>query len=128
MSDANKIYSALFKEPILPSLEDKYRKAFEALSSGFSEAHVEEYRAAVEGPFDIEALEMAGRFRKRLPLLVQAFNIMVYLAETVPDNQSEYVNFKTRTCLGFLSMAYGLCRSAGKLVKGLFLLRKIKDV
>ncbi len=125
MSDANRIYKAIFKENIPLSIEEKYRKAFEAVSAGFSETRVEEYKAVIEGTHDIEALELAGRCRKRLPLLVHAFEIMIYLAETVPGNQSKYFNFKTRRFSGFLSMAYACCRSAVKLLKGLFLLRKL---
>jgi hypothetical protein len=128
MSDAEKIYKAIFKGSIPPSIEEKFQKAFEALAAGFPEVRVEEYKTAVEGIHDIEALELAGRYRKKLPLLVHAFEIMVYITETVPGNQSEFINFKTRTIFGFLLMAYGGCRSTVKFLKGLFLLRKIKNV
>ena len=128
MSDAEKIYTAIFKESIPPSIEEKYQKAFEVLAAGFPEVRVEEYKTAVEGIHDIEALELAGRFRKKLPLLVHAFEIMVYIAETVPGNQSEFINYKTRKIFGFLSMTYGGLRSTVKFLKGMFLLRKIKNV
>ena len=35
MSDAEKIYTAIFKESIPPSIEEKYQKAFEVLAAGF---------------------------------------------------------------------------------------------
>jgi len=128
MSDAEKIYKALFKRDVPISIEERYQKAFEALAAGFPEARVEEYKAAVEGIHDLEALELAGRYRKKLPLLVHAFMVMVYLAETLPENQSDYINFKTRRFSGFLSMAYGCCRTVVKFMKGLFLLRKMNNV
>ncbi len=128
MSDAAKIYKVLFKRDIPLSIEDRYEKAFEALAAGFSEAQVEEYRAAVEGIRDLEALELAGRYRKKLPLLVHAFMVMIFIAETSPDNQGVFVNFKTRRFFGFLSMGYGGCRTGVKFLKGLFLLRKINHV
>lgn len=127
MSDAAKIYKALFKRDVPASIEEKYRKAFKALAAEFPEAQVEEYKTAVEDIHDLEALELAGRFRKKLPLLVHAFMVMVYIAETFPDNQKDYINFETRQVSGFLSMGYGSCRTVVKLLKGLFLLRKMNN-
>jgi len=128
MSNASKIYTAIFKESIPPHVENQFNKAFAILAKGFPEGHVVEYKAAVESSQDIEALELAARHRKRLPLLVSAFEIMVYLGETVPGNQSKYFNFKKRRFIGFLSIGYGLCRSLVKFIKGWFLLRKAKNV
>lgn len=128
MSDAAKIYKALFKRDVPVSIEEKYRKAFKALAAEFPEAQVEEYKTAVENINDLEALELAGRYRIKLPLLVHAFMIMVYIAETLPENQNDYIKFKTRQVSGFLSMGYGCCRTVVKLLKGLFLLRKMKNV
>jgi len=128
MSDAEKIYKAIFKRNIPSSIEEKYRIVFEALAAGYPEARVEEYKAAVEGSHDLEALELAGRHRKKLPLLVHAFMVMVYIAEMFPDNQSDYINFKTRKFSGFLSMTYACCRTAVKFFKGVFLLRKMNNV
>ncbi len=128
MSDAAKIYKALFKRDVPVSIEERYGKAFEALAARFSDAQIEEYKAAVEGIHDLEALELAGRYRKKIPLLVQAFMVMVYIAETLPENQNKYIKFKTRRFSGFLSMGFGFCRTGLKFLKGLFLLRKMKNV
>lgn len=128
MTDAEKIYKAIFNRDIPPHIEEKFRTAFVSLAAGFPESAVEDYRVAVDGNRDLEALELAGRYRKKLPLLVFAFRIMVFIAETLPANQGTYINFKTRRFSGFLLMMGSCCRTAAKFLKGLFLLRKIKNV
>ena len=88
---------------------------------------LEQYYRAIRRVGDLEALEVAGRFTKKLPLLSWKFQAMVYLAETLPENQVYFVNRQT----GFFKAGWliflGFLRTAYKLVKGFWLLGRLKN-
>jgi hypothetical protein len=79
------------------------------------------YRRALDRVGDLEALEMACRYRRMLPHLSRKFRIMVTVAETVPETQSHFVNETSSLLRGLAVLAAGGIRSMGKLAKGLML-------
>ena len=128
MSEAEKIYRAIFKRNIPLSLEEKFSHISPSLSAQFSSAQQEQYSQALAHVADLEALELAGRMRRRLPLLVHSFQIMVHLAETLPENQDIFVRRKANRISAFLAICRGAFRTLFKLIKGLVLLRKMDHV
>lgn len=127
MGEAERIYEAIFKAPIPLSIEGRFHKASQELSSGYSDEEKNEYRLALSRVSDLEALELAARRKNRLPMLVSQFKLMVYLAETLPENTKFYLNLKNRRLIWPFSFAFSGLRSAIKLTKGLFLLRASRN-
>ncbi|MCJ7679673.1 MAG: hypothetical protein MUP70_03010, partial [Candidatus Aminicenantes bacterium] len=75
---------------------------------------------------DLEALELAARWRGRLTPLVLRFRLMVRLAETWPENRDLFINSRRRRIVGWTAAVYGGLRTAFKLIKGLFLLWRVR--
>jgi len=121
--EAQAIYRALFGRAIPPILVQRFLPVVERLNAAASPAELVEYYRAVEAGADLEALEMAGRLTGRLPLLTRKMQAMVALAETLPENQSFYVNQRTSFVAGAAAMVWAAVHTARQAAKGLWLLR-----
>jgi hypothetical protein len=73
---------------------------------------------------DIEAIEMAWRFKSPRNVLTKKIHILLYLAETTPENFPVFINTKNKRFFSFIVLAYHLIRSIGKFLKGIFLLKR----
>jgi hypothetical protein len=126
--EADRIYRAIFRTPISSTVRDRYCRAVERVLSDIS---LEENRAFAEvlrKVSDLEALELAARRQNKMPLLTARFRLMVHLAETLPANQSVFINSFNRRMSGYISLAFGSARTAYKQMKGRYLLRRAGDV
>ncbi len=126
LEEAEKIFNSIFKSFPPPLLKERYLKASEKFSKGFTPLEIAECQRAIEKISDLEALELASRHLKKLPLLVLKFRIMVFLAEGWPLLRKRYINDKNVSLAGLSSIFYSGIRTAGKLVKGIFLLTYLK--
>ena len=125
--EGRRIYDALFGRAIPPVLLQRYLTAARRLDGDVDAQALAAYYEAVAGAKDLEALEFAGRLTGRLPLLSRKFQAMVYLAETLPENQGFYVNRRTSFRAGILAIAAATLRSAFKALAGLITLRQVKN-
>ncbi|MFW6131824.1 MAG: hypothetical protein ACOC5F_04415 [Candidatus Aminicenantaceae bacterium] len=125
MDEAEKIYKAIFKNEIPPLVKQRFLKASEELFSDYSKKNIEEYKRALSKISDLEALEFAARRKSRIPLLIIKFRLMVYMAETVPENSRFFINRKDKKFTGKLSVLWIGMKAVWKYIKGLFLLRML---
>jgi hypothetical protein len=126
--EAERIYHAIFRQPIPSQVKDRYYRASESLFSGVSLEENRAFEQALGGVSDLEALEIAARLRNKMPSLVNRFRLMVHLAESLPANQSVFVNSSDRRIPSFISLVFGAARTLYKYLKGRILLRRAEDV
>lgn len=125
--EATRIYRSLFNRDAPPLILSRFKRVSERLNDKVSPQDLEQYYQAIRRVGDLEALEVAGRFTKKLPLLSWKFQAMVYLAETLPENQDYFVNRQTGFLKGGWLIFLGFMRTAYKLVKGFWLLGRLKS-
>jgi len=125
--EADRIYLALFGAHAPDVIKQRFVEPSKALNAGTVTRDVEHYYQAVEHAPDLEALELACRWSRRLPLISRKFRLMVYLAETLPENQRHFVNGNDSFGRGLLAVAGTVLRSAVKFVRGWFLMRRFDD-
>ena len=104
--EATKIYRAIFKQDIPAVLRDRFLTVSDKLNQCTDSRELELYYRALWSTPDLEALEVASRYLGRLPVLSLKFRAMVYLAETIPENQHFFVNDttnRTRALWAFVS-------------------------
>lgn len=128
MTEAEKIYKAIFKTEIPLAVNERFQKASDLSTAGYSQADVGNYHRVLSRISDLEALELAARLKNKFPLLVLKFKIMIYLAETLPENRKYYINTKGRRITGFAVMIYSGFRTMFKFIKGWILLKFLKNV
>lgn len=121
-SEAERIYEAIFRKNIPESIQ----KHFEVLSKGieplFTEKEIRKHNECILRVRDLESLELAARYFKKLPILTLKFKIILYLSETLPENYSKYINEKDKLLEGYLLLIASLFRTFYKFLKGIFLL------
>jgi len=124
--EAQKIHQAIFGRPAPDIIQTRYTEAcltMEGLNTPDQPILMGEILDRVR---DLEALELAARRRGRLHPLVLRFRLMVRLAETRPENRDLFVNSRRRRMAGWAAAVYGGLRTGFKLLKGFFLLRKVR--
>ena len=124
--NAEKIYDAIFKKKIPPSLSKSFFEASKKLDLNYSKNDINRYQKFMENVKDLEALEYACRWFKQCPLLIDKFKIMIFLAETLPENHHTFVNESSHPFFNWLFMGKTCLHSAWKMVKGIFLLKAHK--
>jgi len=122
MSEAEKIYFAIFKRKIPLSIYTHFENISKKINDKYTDEEIKRYYDYIAKIHDIEALELAARYFKKLHILTEKFKIMVYLAETLPENYSVFVSEKNSILSGYLSIAVSIFRTVYKLTKGSFLL------
>jgi hypothetical protein len=126
--EADRIYRAIFRKPISSTVRDRYYRAVDSVLPDFSTHENRAFAEALKTVSDLEALELAARRRNKMPLLIARFRLMVHLAETLPANQSVFINSFNRRMSGYISLAFGGVRTLYKNLKGRYLLRRAGDV
>lgn len=124
-AEGRKIYAALFGGEPAPALLARFATAARILNSTASQAEVDRSTRALLASSDPEALELAARLTRRLPLLTRKFRLMVYLAETLPENQVHFINGRSSFLRGLVNIAGAVLRTAWKLPVGLWQLRRM---
>ena len=126
--EADRIYRAIFHQPISSKVRDRYCRAVEKVLSDFSPEENRVFKKILRTVSDLEALELAARRQNKMPLLTARFRLMVHLSETLPANQRVFINSSNRRVSGYISLAFGGVRTLYKHLKGRFLLRRAGDV
>jgi len=123
--ESARIYRTLFDRPIPPVVAERFAAGSERLEAHASPGDLARYRAVVGADLDLEALELAARYTRRLPLLTRKFRLMAYLAETVPENQALFISHRDNTPVAFVRVAFMTLRTVWLMAKGLVLLRRV---
>jgi len=121
---AQRIYNVLFPGEIPSALRERYEQAWRILASDFPEEQHSACLRAAGRIRDLEALELAARWRGRLRPLSEQVRLMCYLAEPLPDHGSHYLAGHAAPVRAVLALAAGVARSSIKLAKGLLLLAR----
>lgn len=119
--EAEKIYYAIFKKQIPAFIKNHFENISKTIDNNYSEKDVRKYHQYLVKVYDIESLELAARYFKRLPILTEKFKVMVYLAETLPENQSIFVNEDSKRFFAHVFLISSLLRTFYKFLKGIFL-------
>ncbi len=125
--EARRIHRHLFASPLPPLLEERYLKALEHQQAAFSEEERRAFWKALGRAGDLEALELAARKKRKLRILGSRFQLMVRLAETLPEYQKHFVNTGNRRPAAFLSLFWGMVRTLIKKIKGRIMWSRIED-
>lgn len=120
--EAEKIYSSLTNKNIPEQIRQRFNDVSKKIDDNYPQKDVKEYYEVMNKARDLEALEFAARCLKKMPILTEKFKIMVYLAETVPENYSLFINENRGRISGYVCMAFSLLRTAVKFPKGLMIL------
>lgn len=125
--EADRIYAAIFGAPAPDVIRERFAAPSQRLNAASVTRDVERYYRVVEHARDLEALELACRWTGRLPLITSKFRLVVYLAETLPENQRHFVNPTDSFGRGAFTAVRALLRAPLKFLRGWFLLRRIAD-
>jgi hypothetical protein len=124
-AESQRIYQALFDRPIPPIVAERFAGGSARLEASASPDELERYRAVVASGLDLEAVELAARYTRRLPLLTRKFRLMAYLAETAPENQPLFISHRDNLPGAFLRVAFMTLRTVWLMPKGLAQLRRV---
>jgi len=124
-TEGRKIYAALFSGETPPAVLARFVAAAKTLNSTAPQAEVDRSTRAALTCRDLEALELAARYTRRLPLLTRKIRLMAYLAETQPENQRLFINRESSLLRGIFYVAWAALHTAWKMLVGLWLLRSV---
>lgn len=119
--EASHIYRALFGGEAPESLRRLYNGALETGSLA-PWPQIDVCRLAAEGA-DLEAIELALRWREPRNALSQRFQVMTYLAEVRVEHYRTFVNEERRFVRGTLTLAMYTGQSFYRWLKGRRLLK-----
>lgn len=126
-TEASLIYRNIFKREIPPFVESRFLKVSEKINQKYPAIKVKNHYKKIAKINDLEALELSGRYLKKHHILSEKFLAMVYIAETIPENYSLFINEKNSIFNGYLSMIFASINTFYKLIKGVFLTMFVKD-
>jgi hypothetical protein len=124
--EAAKLYRALFAGEPGPLIVERFAQAAERLDRITDPGELARYERCLSRVGDLEALEVACRYTRRLPVLSHKLHLMVYLAETLPEHYGDFVNERSSLLRGLAALVVGGFRTAIKLGHGLFLLARVR--
>jgi len=122
-NEAHVLYRTLFGRPAPEPVVQRFLPLSARLEAQSSPDERAAYRRALASGANLEALEYAARLTGRLPLLTRKLVALAALAETMPENQSAYVNTCSSWPLGVAASGWAVLRSMALAVRGLRLLR-----
>ena len=124
--EAEKIYTAIFRRRPSEIVVTRFIAAIDRLETGANPEEVSICSGLLSDDVDIEAVEVAARYTGKLPLMTKKFQLMMHIAETLPEHQSCLVNLRWSRRRGLWSVFFGGLETTCKVTKGLYLLRKVK--
>ena len=124
-AEARKIYAAIFGREIPPLVLDRFVVASKRLNQSVPQAEMDSYYRAMSACADLEALELAACYTRRFASLSRKFRLMAYLAETLPENQAFFINERSSFLSGMARAWTGGFRTVYKMLKGLWLVRRV---
>lgn len=120
--EAEIIFHAIFNKKIPASIQTHFNIISKKIDGRFAGEEVKKYYECIEKVHDLEALEVAARYFKKLPILTEKFNIMVYLSETLPENYPVFVSERNNFFLAYILLISSLFHAGYKIAKGMVLL------
>ena len=123
--EADTIYRALFDRSAPDVIRKRFITASHRLHQKRSTQELAMYYNIIKSGYDLEALEVACRYKKVMPLLSLKFRLMVFLAETLPENQGFFINEKTSFMRALWYSTLHSIRTMYKLCRGFYLLARI---
>lgn len=117
-AEAQALHRSVFGGSAPPLLVESYVAAHRVVRPG-ADAGV---RRAIERELDLEALELYWRIRRPEHALVQKAQILVYLAEALPEYQTRIVGETRRTDWALWRLGGHGLRSLAKYVRGAYLI------
>ena len=91
-NEAEKIYLSIFNSDIPESVKQRFNDISNVIDDSFPHYEVKKYYDLVRDACDLEAIELAARYLRKMPILTEKFKVMVYLAETIPHNYDVFIN------------------------------------
>lgn len=126
--EAEKIYRSIFYQRAPDIVRQRFIEASDRLNQKVSSHELERYYRVIQIIDDLEALELACRYTKKLPLLSLKFHLMIFLAETLPENQRFFINERTSFVKGLFFLVIGFLKTIYKVCKGFYLLVRLNHV
>ena len=126
-TEAEKIYGSIFGRKIPHILRKRFIAASAVrLNHTVPQETLKAYYRIIQQVEDLEALEVAARYFRKLSFLSLKFRLMVYLAETLPENHRYfYADQKSLPRAGYF-MIMGFFATLYKLFKGWLLIWRHK--
>lgn len=121
---ARRIFAVVFGEAPSHPVILRFSEGFEQLCRNADPAEVELLRRAVEVRH-LGALEVAARYTHRLPLLVNAFRLLLYVAEAEPASQRFFVKREKNISGAIAALFLGALHTVASMITGLVLLRRL---
>lgn len=118
-------YKKIFRRPALPEIIKEYVRANKHL---LEEEERTSLKKLTSKRADIEAIEIAWRFKHEYNLLTKKIHILLYVSEAVPQNYELFINEKNRKFISFFSISFNFFRSVYKFLKGKILLKRYRLV
>lgn len=126
-NEAERLYRTLFGAAVPPVIAERFARAGALLDRNAAAPERAAYAAALASGLDLEALELAGRYTRRLPLLSRKLQLMAYLAETLPANQDRFINRRGGGFIpGAVQVGAAVARTVVKMAVGLWLLPRVR--
>ncbi|MBC8413834.1 MAG: hypothetical protein ISR96_12260 [Nitrospira sp.] len=125
-NEADKIYRCLFEKTVPDDVAERYSQVIERIERIYPD-DVRDVRKCIEQCKDLEALEIYARHTGKLPLLSAKFKIMVFLAETLPENYGQYINERDRVFLAYILLGTSVIRTAFKFIRGAIAIRVLRQ-
>jgi hypothetical protein len=120
--EAERIYYTIFNKNIPASIRTHFNVLSKRIESCFSAEEIKKYFECIEKVRDLEALELAARHLKKIPVLTEKFKIMVYLAETLPENYAVFINEQPKFFLACILLISSIFRTGYRVAKGMVIL------
>jgi hypothetical protein len=89
--DALRLYRAVFGDDPSPVWVQRFVESSALLHGAATAQERTAYRNALDAVTDLEALEVAARYRRKLRLLSDSLRLAVYIAESEPHTQHFFV-------------------------------------
>jgi hypothetical protein len=122
--EAHYLHEVLFGLPLPEALEEHYVKAHAHVFSDISSRRWVNLQCIVDQRLDAEAIELVLRRRSPRNLLTQKLQMLSYLAEARREYYAWFILEESRPVWAFLRMGLATFRTAWKLLKGLYLVRR----
>lgn len=124
-NEEEKIYYSIFKKKIPESIRKHFNDISKIIDKKYNDTELNIYYNILNRGFDIEAVELTGRYLKKIDILSEKLAAMVSLAETLPENQNFFLKKIPSRITGYFNILYAFIRSFFKFIKGLIILKKI---
>jgi hypothetical protein len=122
--EGERLYHAVFGAAPPRVVVERFIAAAAILESSAPPEERARYHAVLARVGDVEAIELAARYRRRLPLLSDHMRLLVYLAESVSDTQHHFVKRRASRAAAYAAVATGALRTMYKMIKGALLLAR----